>query len=96
MSRHMNPWFGIGMNAWALSLEASAVIGLRTMKIAAGGSAGADEANRMVSEKIAAAMSLQTLALTGGLGPTPASAASRTLTHYRRKVRSNRRRLLKG
>jgi hypothetical protein len=49
----------------------------------------------MVAEKIAAALSLQTLDLTGGLGMTPESAARKSLAHYRRRVRANRRRLSK-
>ena len=72
------------------------MIGLRTLKIASGGVAGEAEARRMVSEKIEAAAQLQTLMMTGGLGASPADAASKTLTHYRRKVRANRRRLAKG
>jgi hypothetical protein len=93
MARRKNPWIGLGFNAWALGLEASTVIGLRTLKIAAGGKAGTAEADLMVREKIKAAVELQTLALTGGLGFTPPRAASKTLAHYRRKVRANRRRL---
>jgi hypothetical protein len=50
----------------------------------------------MVSEKVVAAFELQAIALTGGLGLTPLSAASKTLRHYRRKVRANQRRLAKG
>ena len=91
-----NPWIGIGWDAWRLGLDASTVIGLRTLKIAQGGETGRAEAERMVSEKVAAGLSLQTLAITGGLGLTPASASARTLAHYRRKVSANRRRLLKG
>ena len=91
-----NPWFGIGLDAWRLGLEASTVIGLRTLRIAQGGASGRAEAQRMVSEKVEAAMALQTRALTGGLGATPASASARTIAHYRRKVKANRRRLSKG
>ena len=91
-----NPWFGIGWDAWRLGMEASAVIGLRTLKIAQGGAAGQAEAERMVSEKLKAGLELQALALTGGLGATPASASARTLAHYRRRVNANRRRLSKG
>jgi hypothetical protein len=96
MARSRNPWPRLGWNAWALGLEASSVIGLRTLKIAAGGAAGAAESRRMVSEKVDAALALQTLALTGGLGSTPHGAAARTIAHYRRKVRANQRRLAKG
>ena len=91
-----NPWLGIGWDAWRLGMEASTVIGLRTLKIAQGGAAGQAEAKRMVSEKLKAGLELQTLALTGGLGATPASASARTLAHYRRRVNANRRRLSKG
>lgn len=88
-----NPWMRLGMNAWALGLESSAVIGLRTLKIAAGGAEAQAETRRMVSEKVDSVMALQMLAMTGGLGATPHRAASRTVAHYRRKVRANRRRL---
>jgi hypothetical protein len=95
MARARNPWLRIGFDAWALGLEASSVIGLRTLKIAAGGAAGEAETRRMVSEKVDAAVDLQAKALTGGLGFTGAGVASKTLAHYRRKVRANRRRLSK-
>ena len=91
-----NPWFGIGWDAWRLGMDAGAVIGLRTLKIAQGGEAGRAEAERMVSEKVQAGVALQTLAMTGGLGVTAASASARTLAHYRRRVNANRRRLSKG
>jgi len=91
--RRSNPWLRIGFDAWSLGVEASAVIGLRTLKIAAGGPAGEAEARRMVSEKLDAAAELRTKALSGGLGITGAGAATKTLAHYRRKVRANRRRL---
>ena len=49
----------------------------------------------MITEKIDAARTLQAKALTGGLGVTAPRAAAKTLKHYRRKVRANRRRLSK-
>ncbi len=79
----------------ALSGEAASVMGLRAMKIAAGGPAAKKEASRMVAEKVRAAQTLQALALTGALGLTAPKVASKTLAHYRRKVRANRRRLTK-
>lgn len=91
-----NPWIGIGFDAWRLGLEASTVIGLRTLRIAQGGEAGRLETERMVSEKVEAGIALQALAMGGGLGLSPASASARTLAHYRRKVSANRRRLTKG
>jgi len=90
-----NPWFGIGLDAWRLGLEASTVIGLRTLRMAQGGERGRAEAELMVSEKVAAGLALQAMALSGGLGVTPADASARTLAHYRRKVSANRRRLTK-
>ena len=91
-----NPWLRAGFIAWSLGVEASSVIALRMLKLA-GGSAGAEaEAHRMVSEKIEAGLALHALALTGGLGLTPHSAAAKMLSHYRPKVRANQRRLAKG
>lgn len=88
-----NPWFRLSMDAWSLGMEASSVIGLRTLKIAAGGPAAQREAARMIDEKVQAGLTLQMKALTGGLGMTPHNAAARTVAHYRRKVRANQRRL---
>jgi hypothetical protein len=95
MSRSRNPWLGVGLSAWLLGLEASAVIALRTLKIAAGGPAAEAETRSMVREKIEAGLELQVLALTGGLGATAHEAAAKSLAHYRRRVRANRRRLSK-
>jgi hypothetical protein len=96
MARLHNPWVGIGWNALSLGIEASSVIRLRSLKIAAGGPAAALEAKQMIAEKIDAAAALQAMAMSGGLGFTPAGVASKTLAHYRRKVRANRRRLTKA
>jgi hypothetical protein len=86
----------LGWNAMALGLEASAVIGLRTVKLAKGGRAAKAEARRMVAEKVRAALELQGLALTGALGADPTTAAAKTVRHYAPKVRANLRRLSKG
>ncbi|WP_430423665.1 hypothetical protein [Phenylobacterium sp.] len=80
----------LGMNAWALGLESSAVIGLRRLKIAAGGAEAEAETRRMEMDAV---LALQKMAFTGGLGATPQRAAARTVAHYRRKVRANHRRL---
>jgi hypothetical protein len=88
-----NPWLHFGVTAWSLGVEASSVIALRTLKIAAGGVGAEVEARRMVSEKIEAGLDLQALALAGGLGLSAERAATKMLSHYRRKVRANRRRL---
>jgi hypothetical protein len=90
-----NAWARLTMDAWALGFEASAVIGLRTMKLAAGGPAADAEARQMIEEKVQAGLELELeqRVLTGGLGFSAVGATAKTLAHYRRKVRANRRRL---
>lgn len=96
MRPRANPWLKIGLDAWSLGLEASGVAALRMMKLAAGGPAAEAESRRMVAEKMDALQALQVRALTGALGVTAPAATARTLAHYRRRVRANRRRLAKG
>lgn len=86
----------LSLDAWSLSMEATSVIGLRVMKMAAGGAAGASEAQLMFSEKLEAGMALHTMALTGQLGLHPSVAASRTISHLHGKVSANHRRLTRG
>jgi hypothetical protein len=49
-----------------------------------------------VHEKIEAGLNLQAKAMSLGLGSTPAGATSKVISHYRRKVKANRRRLMNG
>jgi hypothetical protein len=91
--RDLNAWFRAGAQAWALGVEASAVMALRGLRVAEGGAAAERELRRMVAEKLDAALELQQRAMTGRLGATPATAATRTIHHYRKRVRANRRRL---
>jgi hypothetical protein len=91
-----NPWLTLGFDAWQLALEANTVIGLRMMKAAAGGPAAELEASRMVTEKVAAAFDLQAQLVSAVLTGAHAGAPSKAVAMYRRKVRANRRRLLKG
>jgi len=90
-----NPW-SLAWQAWSLGMEASWVIALRTMKIAAGGPQALQETQRMFAEKTASALTLQGMAASGGLGSTGPAVAARTLRHYRGKVRANSRRLSKS
>ena len=90
-----NPWRNLWFDTWALGLEASTVITLRTMKIGTGGIAADAETRKMVEEKIEAGVALQQLAMRGALGTSAVGAAAKTVAHYRRKVRANRRRLTK-
>ncbi|HZZ70373.1 MAG TPA: hypothetical protein VFE18_19555 [Phenylobacterium sp.] len=96
MSRRRSPWIGLGFDAWMLGVEASAVMAQRTVVLAAGGPTAHREALRMVAEKVDAGLALQGKALSGALGVTPTEVTARTLTHYRRKVRANRRRLARA
>jgi hypothetical protein len=90
---YMNTWLRLNMSMMQLGAEAGGVMALRMMKLAAGGAAATAEAELMVSEKILAAAEIQrnawTAAFTGAAHLTP----QRTIAHYRRKVRANRRRL---
>ena len=77
-------------------VEAQHVIGLRLLKLAAGGPEAEREAARMVEEKLEAALQLQAsaaAALASGRGRAAPAAAVATL---RRKMQANPRRLLKG
>ena len=88
--------WGAAFDAAAASVEMQQVMALRMAKIARGGEAGEAEARRMVDEKVTAALQAQQaawIALMTGRGASIPSAAAAA---YRRKVRANRRRLLKG
>lgn len=88
-------WMAFGLNSWMLGYEAVAVVGLRMAKLAMGGPAAAQEAQRMVMEKFAEAQTLNLRAMTGALGHSPAAVANASVRQVRRKVRANRRRLSK-
>lgn len=86
-------WLRLGVDAWSLGLQAAQVIGLRTARIAGGGPAAGLEAWLMLSEKWQAAAELQADLLTRGPNSTPLAATRRAMSHYRRKVAANDRRL---
>jgi hypothetical protein len=86
-------WASIGFDTWLLGFEAASVIGLRTLKMAAGGTAAMREADLMIREKLESTAQLHARAATGTLGRTPADATRSTVAYYRKKVRANRRRL---
>lgn len=91
----MTAWFRLGSAAVTLGMDASHVIALRTVALAAGGKAAEREARRMVDEKVKAAHALRALAIVGALGRTPHGAATKAISHYRKAVRANKRRLVK-
>lgn len=86
-------WASASMDAWALSIEASTVIGLRVAKMATGGPGASGEAYLMLSEKMQSALELQSALVTGRLGANPLTGTRKVLKHYRRKVKANRKRL---
>jgi hypothetical protein len=96
MAKRRDPWTSLTFDSWSLGLEASTVIGLRLIKLAAGGAAAQAEAQLMVGEKVATGMTLPMLAMTGQLGASGQAIAAGSLAHLRKKVRANRRRLSKA
>jgi hypothetical protein len=86
-------WVRNFFNAWSLGLEASSVIVLRVLKIAAGGAEAEAETRLMFSEKIDAGWTIQGEAMSRGLGLTANGATAMVLAHYRHRVYSNQRRL---
>lgn len=90
-----NPnWFDIGMDAWALAAESNIVIAMRIGSLAQGGPAAAQEAERMVSEKVAANITLGCDLMTGKLGRSPEAIVSGSIAHYSKSVVANRKRLI--
>jgi hypothetical protein len=85
-------WSRLMVDASRLWTDAGMVVALRSWRLMAGGPEAQREAERMVSEKVAAAVEL-TGALAGGRVRSPEAAARRALTIYGRHVRGNRRRL---
>ncbi|MEA2980959.1 MAG: hypothetical protein QOF09_2782 [Alphaproteobacteria bacterium] len=78
--------FKFWYDATMLSIETQRVIGLRLMKLSRGGKKARAEANRMVTEKIAASMTAAATLLSGGSGHA-------VVAQVRKRVRSNSRRL---
>lgn len=95
MPRTTDSWTTLGFNSWMLGYEAATVVGMRMAKLAAGGPGAAQEAQRMILEKIAEAQALGLGAMIGSLGTSPVAVANAGVQQVRRKVRANRRRLAK-
>ncbi|WP_298955231.1 hypothetical protein [uncultured Methylobacterium sp.] len=76
------PWYSATM----LALESQTVIGMRLAKVAWGGEAGRAEAQRMVSEKVDAAIEAADMLLSGG-------SPDAVIARYREHVRANAERL---
>lgn len=78
-----------------LGVESAEVMARRSLMLVRGGQPAVAEFQWMVTEKVAAIVELQSRLLTGTLGSSGQAAARSALTHVRRKVRANRRRLRK-
>ena len=77
-----------------LALEAQSVIGLRLMRIAAGGALARSEATRMVTEKVQALGEAQAVAAVGAVtGRNSGHIAKKVVGVYKKRVRRNRKRL---
>jgi len=86
-------WFDISMDAWALAAESNMVIAMRIGSLAQGGPAAVQEAGRMVTEKVAANLTLGCDLMTGKLGNSPEAIVSSSIAHYSKSVVANRKRL---
>jgi hypothetical protein len=79
-------WFPLAADWVRIGLEAQQVIGLRLIKIAAGGSAAQTEAIRMMTEKTTALAEAAMIVAMGG-------SARTVVRRYRTQVKANARRL---
>ena len=78
--------FGVWHGAMMLTIEAQGVIGLRLMKLAAGGAEAQEEAFQMVNEKVSAAIEATGMLMSGG-------SAAMVIDGYRKHVGANALRL---
>jgi hypothetical protein len=89
-----NSWFELSAQAMMLGFEAQQVVGLRLIRLAAGGTAGQAEAQRMVTEKLAALAEVQTAAITTAIeGGSSHRLGKKVVGVYKKRVRGNKRRL---
>lgn len=86
-------WPELAYEGWLLGAEMNMVIWQRSVRMMLGGKRAEREAMRMVSEKVTTAMTLMPALMAGGLSQSPEETATRTLAHYSRPVRANRKRL---
>jgi hypothetical protein len=94
--RTWNAWFALSSEAALLGLEAQHVIALRLMRLAAGGALAESEAGRMVAEKVEALSEAQAAAAIAAMkGGNSNQVARKALGVYKKRIRSNRRRLSK-
>jgi hypothetical protein len=91
-----NAWFALSSQAARVCWEAQAVMLLRGLRMAQGGAKAEAEAQRMITEKVAALSEAQVAATVATLkGSKRHRVAKKALSVYARRVRRNRRRLSK-
>jgi hypothetical protein len=91
-----NPWFALSLNALQMGIEAQTVIALRMLRLASGGALMKAEASRMATEKVAAAVEAQTVAAVATIsGRPPHVVANKALKVLKKRVRANKRRLMR-
>ena len=90
-----NPWLDLSLKAIRLGWEAQTVIALRLVRLGFDQAQGRSaEFERMVREKYAVAVEAQAAAAAAALkGAQPHRMADRAMRVYRKRVRSNKRRL---
>lgn len=83
----------LAAQTWLLAWEAGSVIWMRSWVLLAGGPQAAHEGQRMIDEKVAAALTLWPALFSGGVPASPELLHAKALAHYAKPVRDNRRRL---
>jgi hypothetical protein len=93
---HWNAWFALSSQAARVCWEAQAVMLLRGLRMAQGGAKAEAEAQRMITEKVAALAEAQVAATVATLkGSKRHRVAKKALSVYASRVGHNRRRLSK-
>ena len=91
-----NPWLTLSLNTIQMGFEAQSVIALRMLRLAGGGARMEAEATRMITEKAATAAEAQAVAAVAAMkGNPPHIVAGKTLKVVKKRVRANKRRLLR-
>jgi geranylgeranyl pyrophosphate synthase len=93
----LNPWLGLAQQATWLLFEAQWVVAARMARLAAGGALAQTESQRMVTEKTAVFVEANVIAAAAVVGGRKAPAtAKHVLRMYGKRVRANRRRLMRS
>ena len=91
-----NPWLSLSVQATRMCWEAQSVMALRLLRIVEGGAKAEAEAQRMITEKIAALAEAQmAAAATMMKGGKNHQVTKKAVGVYEKRVRRNRRRLMK-